>query len=800
MSANPAASRGFGSRRFSRPASLAACLGLAGLTLACLACGGKQEGHPRAIPADAAVLRSTAATALSNQSVVAVARGVIADTLEVPVRLLPDERRTAQVVAPAAGRIEEIFIRTPEQAVRAGERLALLYSPELVTAQREYLQLDPGRDGELVRHAEDRLVRMGLTAGQVRSLRRRGGPLERFPITSPKDGFLLPRPVSGSASDAAEAPADGSGREAGMEGMSGGGMSGMNPPGGRARGAEAAGQQGELRVGASVQRGTVLARVNDLAVVAAVLSVPARDITFLREGDSVRLTFAAAGFDGQAAVAFREAQVADTSGNVEVRAYLPNAGFRLKPGTLGQGRFIPRAETTWVLPRTALHDLGERQIAWVRDGADTGVFHAQEVRLGKVGARHVEVLAGLPPGSRVAENASLLVDPDVVVEPRPLGMAAPDETRSGPVETTDPHAAHREPAGGHEGSRDGHAHPVESGNGAHRASRTLHVTVAQAERAGIRTATAGEIHLAVTRVFRAVTQFDSRSREDVPARVEGRLERVPAVRVGEKVTRGLILAVLRSETLLAAQEEFLAVRKAAAALDNPELVRAQVGAARRHLAVLGMTARQVSDLEKRGRALSDHPILSPRDGVLLEVRAQPGQYVDAGAPLFTVGLADRIWVETWMLAAEAGLFPEGTEAWVKVEGVPGGEARGRLEHVRQGTSLSGSVTLAHVGISDPDPRMLPGMQAWVTFRLPGRHVLAVPPSALIRSSNSTMAWVKAGGDGYTPRMVKTGSETPEAVEIVEGLRAGEEVVVSGAYLLNSEWTIRQGAGNIHAGH
>jgi Cu(I)/Ag(I) efflux system membrane fusion protein len=252
--------------------------------------------------------------------------------------------------------------------------------------------------------------------------------------------------------------------------------------------------------------------------------------------------------------------------------------------------------------------------------------------------------------------------------------------------------------------------------------------------------------------------------------------------------------------LLAAQEEFLVARKAAAAFANPELVRAQVSAGQRRLQVLGMTDTQISELIKRGKAFPSQPIQSPRDGILIEVRVQPGQYVAAGTPLFTVGLADRIWVETWMLATEVARFPEGTEASVRVEGVTGEEIRGRLEHVRQGTTLSGSVTLAHIGIPNLDNRILPGMQAWVTFRQGGKHVLSVPQSALLRSSTSTMVWVQVAENIFAPRMVKTGVESLDAVEILEGIRAGDEIVVEGAYLLNSEWTIRQGAGKIHAGH
>lgn len=776
MSANPA-----GSRR----ASSASPLVLAMSALALLACGREEEARPDSAPVDAAVLRSPASTALSQQSVAALARGVIADTLEVPFRILPDERRTHQVIAPAAGRIEEVFLRSPDQAMRAGERLALLYSPELVTAQREFLLLDQARDAGLVRQAEERLLRMGLAPSHIRSLRATGKPLERIPIASPRNGYVLsPSPPAGAAGTAAEAPAGESGSGAGMGGMSGGGMGeDGNAPGGMTAGSEAGQAQGVLRAGTSVTRGTVLAQVNDLAQVTAVLTVPVGALSLLARGDSVHLSLPSAGVEGMATVDFLEARVADTSGNVEVRSYLPNPGFKLKLGSLGKAHLATRPETAWVLPRTSIHDLGERHIVWVRDSADTGVFHAQEVRMGRMGMRRVEVLDGLAPGSLVAENASLLVDPDVVLEPRPIRESASDAS----------HAGHRD-APAHP---DGHG----AGHGDHaKAAATLVLTQAQVLLAGIRTVEATHALVTPDQIFRAVTRFDVRSREDIPARVEGRIDRVLTLRAGEKVSRGQTLAILQSETLLAAQEEFLVAREAAASLAHPDLVRAQADAARRRLHVLGMTGLQVSELEKKGKAFHSQPILSPWNGILMEVRAQPGQYVAAGTPLFTIGRADRVWVETWMLADETAQFPEGTEAQVRIEGIPGEELRGRLVHVRQGTTLSGSITLAHIGIANPGNRILPGMQAWVTFRQAGKHVLSVPPSALLRSSTSTMAWVQAGENAFAPRMVRTGVESAEAVEILAGISDGESVVVSGAYLLDSEWTLRQGAGKVHASH
>jgi Cu(I)/Ag(I) efflux system membrane fusion protein len=291
-------------------------------------------------------------------------------------------------------------------------------------------------------------------------------------------------------------------------------------------------------------------------------------------------------------------------------------------------------------------------------------------------------------------------------------------------------------------------------------------------------------------------QWDARSRQTVASRAEGRILQVAVLRPGEKVARGQVLAYLESETAIAAQEEFLAILRNAPDLPA-DLARAQTEASRRRLETFGLSPARIAG---RGRPYSSLPITSPRDGLLLEASARPGQYVSAGTALFSIGLADRVWAETWLLPDEVKAYPVGTEAWVRVEGLAEGPIPGRLEHIRQEASASGTVTLAHVGLGNAGGRILPGTQAWVAFRQPARKVLNLPGSALLRSSGMTEVWVETDPGAYAPRMVATGAEAGDRVEILSGIAPGEKVVVAGGYLLRSEWTLRQGAGMAHGGH
>ncbi|HLP42487.1 MAG TPA: efflux RND transporter periplasmic adaptor subunit, partial [Fibrobacteria bacterium] len=353
------------------------------------------------------------------------------------------------------------------------------------------------------------------------------------------------------------------------------------------------------------------------------------------------------------------------------------------------------------------------------------------------------------------------------------------------------HAGHgKGAAAASPGGQAGHASPTES----------LVLSSEQAALAGVRTARVDSLVLGSTASYRAVARLDDRSRENIPARVEGRIDQDRVLRAGERVRQGQVLAYLVSEPLQAAQEEYLLALRATKNLADPSLVRAQLQAARRRLEVMGMSQNQTGQLESRGTLFARLPILAPKDGLLVEVGVQPGQYVAAGTSLFTLGFSDRIWIETWLLAQEAQAYPEGTPALIHLQGMPGEPLAAKLDHIRRGTSEAGSVVLAHLAIPNPGNRILPGMEATVTFKSPGRRVLGVPASALIRSSSGAMVWLEAERNTYFPRMVRLGREGDGNVEVLDGLKAGERVVITGAYLLNSEWTLRKGAGKGHAGH
>ncbi len=778
---------------------------------------------PSPLPPQSAAFKSQASTVLSAQRAVPLMRMELNDSLEVPFQIDADERRSLVVVAPAAGRLEQVMVRSADQFVKAGETLALLYAPELVAAQREYLLLVAAPDSAMRSQAGSRLRQMGMTSDQIATLGRLGKPLERFPIRSPLSGFVLPgNSGGGEAGVAGNMGQKSSGGSGAMGGMEAGGGDANTPTGKNSPVSPAnAASQAFPKAGVTLDRGATLATLNDLNVVAATLAMPIDQAEFFRVGDSVHLSLASLGYSAMARIDYLESRVSDTNQSVTAKVYLRNPGWKLKVGALGKAHLAAELGNAWILPRASVHGLGEKWIVWVRSTIDSTAFQAREVRLGRRSVRYVEIVRGLSPGESVAEDASLLLDPDAVVQPLALpqdsGSADAAESshssrmsvQAEPTVSTSEHSSHGVlPTDTQKDTmtmampENGSAHAAghEEGNTHGGPATPIRLTKEEEVLAGIQTVKASISPVTPIAQFRATTRYDDRSSQSITARVDGTLEKVQSRRPGDNVVKGQILAEIRSDNLLSAQQEFLLAIGQSKSLPDKAMARSQSDASRRRLRVLGMEETQINALLAQGHALQLQPIVSPSAGTLLEVTAQAGQYVQAGTPLFIVGGSDRIWVETWMLPEETTLYPEGTDAFVKIEGLEGGPVQGRLEHIRQGTSTSGSLVAVHIGVPNSEGKIHPGLQAWVTVKQPSRPALNIPLMALLESSDHTMAWIREGDHQYAPRRIKTGIRTNLAAEILEGIKPGDEVVIAGAYLLNSEAVIRQGAGAGHAGH
>lgn len=279
----------------------------------------------------------------------------------------------------------------------------------------------------------------------------------------------------------------------------------------------------------------------------------------------------------------------------------------------------------------------------------------------------------------------------------------------------------------------------------------------------------------------------------VSSRVPGRIEKLYIKESGRQIGKGQPLYEIYSEQLLTLQNEYLLTLEQYKQLGNADNRYASfMEAARKKLLLYGMTADQVKRLGETKTRSARVTFESPVSGIVTGVAAAEGQYVAEGSMLYRVEALDRLWVEAELYPREAALVKEGDQVRVIIAGYEQEPVTGKVVFLNPEYRTGTQILTLRAQVANPGKQFLPGMQASMILTSNVRKVVALPVDAVVRGEQGAHVWVKTGEGTFKPRLVKTGMETFDRVEILEGLQEGDSVVVSGAYLLYGELVLKKG--------
>ena len=288
---------------------------------------------------------------------------------------------------------------------------------------------------------------------------------------------------------------------------------------------------------------------------------------------------------------------------------------------------------------------------------------------------------------------------------------------------------------------------------------------------------------------------DAQQTQSVSSRVVGSIEHLYVRQTGQLLRRGAPLFSVYSEPLQALQQEYLL------ALTQSR----EQGGAYRHFAeatgqklhLLGVTPSQLRQMAIRGRPNPVVTYYSPTTGTVQTIDVVQGQYVTEGSPLVMLTNLATVWVEAQLYPQDVARLPLGKSVTVQVVG-ESDSRRGKVVFLSPELSGSSQVTLVRIQLTNPGGRLLPGAQANVlldsqTTSTTAQPTLRVPVEALVHDGENSYLWTEIGARQYRRVRVSTGESSANSVPITAGLPVGAKVVVSGAYLLQSEYSLRQGA-------
>lgn len=287
----------------------------------------------------------------------------------------------------------------------------------------------------------------------------------------------------------------------------------------------------------------------------------------------------------------------------------------------------------------------------------------------------------------------------------------------------------------------------------------------------------------------------------ISSRVAGRIETLYVKESGVKVQQGQALYRIYSEQLSALQQEYLMLHDQVSSFPTNRHFRQLAAAAKQKLVLYGQTEKQITELLNRRNADPYITYFAPAAGVVATIEVVEGQYVEEGGLLMQLETYDHLWVEVDVYPSYADKVEVGQQVRVVV---PGYEDEPQPMTIRFiiPTLQSGSQLLqARGSIENPQQRWQPGLRAtvWVPAAAKAER-LSLPVDAVIRDGRGAHVWVETDDHIYEPREVNTGAENAEQVEITSGLEAGAKVVVTGAYLLYSEYVLKKGRNPIAENH
>ncbi|MGQ3054435.1 MAG: efflux RND transporter periplasmic adaptor subunit [Roseateles sp.] len=303
---------------------------------------------------------------------------------------------------------------------------------------------------------------------------------------------------------------------------------------------------------------------------------------------------------------------------------------------------------------------------------------------------------------------------------------------------------------------------------------------------GLRTAPVVEGVLATEVGAVGSVAWNERLQEVVSARATGFVEKLHVRATLDRVVAGAPLVELHVPDWVAAQEEYLAVAR----MTGPG-VDALRDAARARMRQAGMDEALIERVVRGGRVLARVTLVAPVGGVVSELMVREGATVMAGMPLMRLQGTGSVWAEGQVPESQAALLKPGARVSATSPGAPGQTFEGRVQALLPEVDASTRTLKARLELANPGARLVPGMLVQMRFaRAERAKTLLVPTDAVIHTGRRSVVMLAEADGGFRPAEVTTGLESGGQTEIAAGLTAGQRVVLSGQFLIDSEASLR----------
>ncbi len=295
-------------------------------------------------------------------------------------------------------------------------------------------------------------------------------------------------------------------------------------------------------------------------------------------------------------------------------------------------------------------------------------------------------------------------------------------------------------------------------------------------------------------ILTGTLNFDQTKINDVSARVAGRIEKLYFKKMGDYVTKGAPLYEIYSEELNNAKQEYLLALQKKETLGNSIINFDDViESAKNKLLLWGMSDQQIKNINKDALANPRTTFFSTASGYITQLNLQEGDYVSEGGSIVKLSGLSTLWVEAQVYATQLSQLNNAKNVMVEIPDFPGKKIPGKISFQNPELNPATRINLIRISIPNEGNQLKPGMSAYITVKTGGVNALFLPSDAVLRDGKMAMVWVQTSQNKFKSIMVETGNESGNMIEIKSGIHQNDEVVTSGAYLLQSEYIFRKGA-------
>lgn len=300
--------------------------------------------------------------------------------------------------------------------------------------------------------------------------------------------------------------------------------------------------------------------------------------------------------------------------------------------------------------------------------------------------------------------------------------------------------------------------------------------------------------IADTRAYGAL-EIPETAKITVSAKFNGRIEKLFANATGLSVNEGSPLFDVYSPDLVHAMKEYLLTFSSDQSLQSNEVKQS----AKKRLMLLGLTEKQISQLEQTLDVPTTMTYYSPAKGIVLQKNIVEGQYFNEGQALFEIANLSTLWDIAEVYESDLPNIKIGTTVDIKIANANLKSFKGTVTFVYPVVNQQTRTVKVRIAVNNQSGILKPNMYTETTFQLQKGKGVAIPASAVLQTGKRNLVYVKVGHENhFEAREIGLGVKFGGKYEVTWGLEEGENIVINGGYLLDSESQLK--TGNSASGH